>query len=184
MPKLASLLLLAFLIASCKQSSSIVDNDLCGFGPQANQVCSWDGAVYVKAVDSRRVLVAVDAFREDMVDGKVDRMFMYTSAHPIEVASSGQLFEGHVEYSSGKLVVVSRQADEKPLEFLMLDFATSSFTAEAEVSRFTDAIGLSSHTGYRTLNLSALVDIDRASECSSEDCSVFRVGEARIEFPA
>lgn len=172
------------LLASCRSQPPVVDQTPCGIGARHAESCSFEAMTLVKAVDDRRILVALDiADDEHPADGDVDRLFLYTAEEPVALPQPAAPFAAHVAFSNGRLVVVP-EGGAQPIEFLVDTVAETSFRPEADVLRYNRALGLSHYTGYTGLALGALQEIERARECGAQDCARYQVDEVAIVFPA
>ena len=96
--------------------ASTAQRDDCGIALRAREVCSADGRVVVRVVDSVHVLVAVarrgtgaSAARTDTVE----HLFLYTAALPVTSVASRTIDAGHVEYREGELYVSGGGAAER-----------------------------------------------------------------------
>src|SRR5262249_33497817 len=73
---------------------------------QTAEPLSLDGNVVIKAVDDRRVLIAVDTANEGRKeDGQIDHLFLFTASEPIQLPAAVKSGRGHVEFAGSALLV-------------------------------------------------------------------------------
>lgn len=148
------------------------------------EICSADGVVFVKAVDDRRILVAIDIDGVETPDGLVDHLFLYTASEPYAFRAAGDPFAGHVEYGQGMLRVVGKDG-RRSLVFLVRNSSDKNMTPFHEGERkFDHSIGLSHYSGWHGLRMARLSALRPSNKCESSRDACFEVDEIRIEFPA
>lgn len=104
-------------------------------GPTApsNSICSIDGEVIVRVMDSVRVLVATE-----------NHLFMFTSAEPLADIHSATIRLGHVEYAGGAVRVL-RWNPEPTIVLSVRNGGPSPFDGRPG-RRYENGLGLSHYT--------------------------------------
>ena len=154
------------------------------------EVCSADGVLFVKTIDDRRILIAIDTDGvqkpegAEKSDGLVDHLFLYTASKPYNFRATDEPFPGHVEYGQGMLRVVGKDGRQSLL-FLVRNASDKSVTRlHAGERKFDHSIGLSHYGGWHGLRIARLSALRPSSRCESSPDACFEVDEIRIEFPA
>ncbi|HJP86124.1 MAG TPA: hypothetical protein VJ852_09055 [Gemmatimonadaceae bacterium] len=161
-----------------------VEQEPCGFGMTANSLCSAEGNVVVRAIDDRRILIAIDRQENQQPDGFVDDVFLYTATNADPLDGAGGQFKGHLEYSPGVLRVVNQEGP-KVLLFVVPNVAASRDLKAGPGSRvFDHAIGLSHYAGWSGLRVARLNSLRSSAQCDGPAGACVEVDGIRIQFPA
>ena len=158
--------------------------NLCNPDINPAEICSADGVVFVKAVDDRRILIAIDADGAEKHDGLVDDLFLYTASEPYDFRPTGETFAGHIAYGQGVLRVVGTDGRQSLL-FLVRNAGDKNVTPfHGGERKFDHTVGLSHYSGWHGLRIARLNALRPSRKCESSPDACFEVDEIRIEFPA
>lgn len=142
-----------------------------------------DGVAVVKAVDDRRVVVAIDTTNEGRpADGLVDHVFLFTANRPIEFADPQDVGPVHLEFDGDHLVVV-RGERGRTLEFVVRSELRPLPPGRHGAVRFDDAFGLSHYHGWDSFGMSDLEGIERSETCDHVPGSCYEANGHPLHFP-
>jgi beta-lactamase regulating signal transducer with metallopeptidase domain len=107
-------------------SSPASQREDCGFGVRSGELCSADGTILIRLVDSSHVAIAIHDRADTGAAGRIDELFLITSLGPMQGVTSQLIPDGHAEFQGGSLYVLDRSHTERRLVFA----ARSAWLAE------------------------------------------------------
>jgi hypothetical protein len=141
-----------------------------GVSVPTNSICTIDGEVVIRVMDSLRVLVATE-----------NQLFMFTSADPITQLVSRTLQFGHIEYADGAVSV--RNLGDRTFVLSVRNGKPSPLGDQA-AWRLDAGVGLS-HYSPTPVPLDAIGRL-KVAPCKDDDAPVgscFGVDDRLIRFP-
>lgn len=143
-----------------------------GVSISSNAICSIDGEIVIRVMDSVRVLIATE-----------NHLFMFTSAEALADITSRAIQRGHVEYADGAISVLSFSGSMPATLFSVRSGKTPRVGERAE-RRFDAGLGLS-HYSLTPVPLDAINRL-RVAPCPDADTpagSCFEFEGKLIRFP-
>jgi len=156
--------------------------DQCGFGIRSNEVCSIQGPLEIRMLDSVRALIAVRRFRAS--NQPVDHLFLVTLAHPNSALRSQSMVHSVVAFQSGAVYVEDFQARHP--RWLFAPSTTNGLANQRhlpDVQMLRDLVGVAHYTGVR-LTLEQVRQLLPAPSCDGPKGSCYEVDGQSIRFPA
>lgn len=143
------------------------------------------GSAAVRAVDERRILVAVDAVDEGHpLDGQVDHIFLFTASESIDFTAHEGYGSARLEFN-GSTLTVNWHTTGRAFELVVENERTPPLAPPKEgVTRYRNAIGLSHYSGIGSLSMLDLQHIRRSDTCDHAPGSCYEANGYRIDFPA
>lgn len=177
--RLPSNLMITYGIPMPKQQ----DSEDCTFGKRMSDVCSLDGGVVIRVMDSVRVLIGVVG-----PDGAVDstresHLFLFTSSEPLPALLTRTINYAHVEYSGNELYVVSRSSADPPVLF-RIPTKESRIRRTDNVAAFEHGAGMSLYL-WQGLTSDKLRRLKPAAACKDGvvRASCYEINGRAVQFP-
>jgi beta-lactamase regulating signal transducer with metallopeptidase domain len=89
----------------------------CGAFARAGELCSADGAILVRLVDSSHVAIAIHERSDTGAAGRIDELFLVTSLGPMHGVTSRLIADGHAEFQDGAVIVADRSGSDRGILF-------------------------------------------------------------------
>lgn len=143
-----------------------------------------EGTAAVRAVDERRILVALDTVdKGHPPDGQVDHIFLFAASESIDFAREGY-GSARLEFN-GSTLTVTWQGSRQAFELIVENEHTPPLAPPKQgVIRYRNAIGLSHYTGIGALSMNDLQHIRRRDRCDHVPGSCYEAKGYPIDFPA
>lgn len=143
-----------------------------------------DGNVRVKALDDRRVLVAIDSSTIGAADNRVDHLFLFTASEPIEFSAHEGAGSARVAFRTGLLTLTWEDVAHSFELVIENDHAWPPAPGKTGMKQYRNAIGLSHFEGLGSLSMGDLERIRSADVCEHVDGSCYEADGFPIHFPA
>ena len=98
-------------------SSPESQQDGCGYLTRSHELCSADGTILVRLVDSSHVAIAIHERADTGATGRMDELFLITSLGPMQGVTSQLITTGHAEFQDRSLFVVDRNGSGRGILF-------------------------------------------------------------------
>jgi beta-lactamase regulating signal transducer with metallopeptidase domain len=154
-----------------------VQSEPCGIGVRASELCSLDGPMVVRMMDSLRVLVGVKELNGSSTSA-FDHLFLVTALEPVSKLVDGSIAHGHIEFETGWLFIVDR---DNPQVQVIFGPTTSQIAGRhPAATRIDRLIGLA-HYVPAQISLDDIRDLVPCPASSVDGC--FTTRQRQIEFP-
>jgi hypothetical protein len=152
--------------------------EICGMGSRVGELCSIDGRVVVRVMDSTRVLISVRSTSSD-ASSPADHLFVVTSLDPLSRLLNRSIAQGHLEFQDGWLFLVDRINPDAQVFFgsAPADRASDRHLSALRINRL---IGLG-HYAPSPVSIDDVMDLRPCQPANEEGCFVAR--GRKVAFP-